>query len=82
MENNTEPTNINPQYIGLVERYKEARKQPISVWGMKMLSFRHWYRWNKDKLTIEERKYLQENICKIGFDDIEAPSKEIDPWDE
>lgn len=79
--------NINPKYIDMVERFKAIpndRKHSIQRLKMILFKFEPWYKDHRDKLTKDEREYLQTNIYRVGKEDEleESPSEEKDPWDE
>ena len=58
---------IAPKYLALVERYKAEPFKSIKRIKM-MMDFRWWFRRNKDKLTDDEKEYLQNNITKVNCD--------------
>lgn len=60
---------IAPKYLALVERYKAEPFKSIKRIKM-MIDFSCWYRNNRDKLTDDEKEYLQANICKVDCDNI------------
>ena len=59
----TEKT-IAPEYLALVERYKAEPFKSIKRIKM-MMDFMAWFRNNRDKLTDDEKEYLQNNITKV-----------------
>ena len=58
---------IAPKYLALVERYKAEPFKSIKRIKM-MMDFIWWFRRNKDKLTDDEKEYLQNNITKVNCD--------------
>lgn len=58
---------IAPKYMALVERYKAVPWKSIERIKM-MMDFVCWFRNNKDKLTDDEKEYLQTNICTVNTD--------------
>ena len=78
--------NIDQKYIDMVERYKAIpndRKHSIEKLKMILFKFEPWYCVNRDKLTKEEREYLQENISRVDKEEeTETKKEDIDPWDE
>ena len=58
---------IAPKYLALVERYKAEPFKSIKRIKM-MMHFIWWFRRNKDKLTDDEKEYLQNNITKVNCD--------------
>ena len=58
---------IAPKYLALVERYKAEPFKSIKRIKM-MMDFIWWFRLNKDKLTDDEKEYLQNNITKVNCD--------------
>ena len=58
---------IAPKYLALVERYKAEPFKSIKRVKM-MMDFICWFRNNRDKLTDDEKEYLQTNICKVNND--------------
>lgn len=63
----TENKDIAPKYLALVERYKAEPFKSIKRVKM-MTNFVWWYRKNKDKLTEDEKEYLQANITEVNCD--------------
>ena len=59
----TEKT-IAPKYLALVERYKAEPWKSIKRVKM-LMDFICWFRNNKDKLTDDEKEYLQSNITEV-----------------
>ena len=55
---------IAPKYLALVERYKAVPWKSIERIKM-MMDFICWFRSNRDKLTDDEKEYLQSNITKV-----------------
>ena len=58
---------IAPKYLALVERYKAEPFKSIKRIKM-MMDFIWWFRRNKEKLTDDEKEYLQNNITKVNCD--------------
>jgi hypothetical protein len=67
--------NIDKKYIDMmVEKFKaipKDRKHTAERIKMILFEFKPWYISNRDKLTKEEREYLQANISRIDKDDKE-----------
>lgn len=63
----TQTKNIAPKYLALVERYNAVPWKSIERIKM-MMDFVCWFRNNKDKLTDDEKEYLQNNITKVDCD--------------
>lgn len=79
--------NINPKYIDMVARFKAIpndRKHSIQRLKMILFKFEPWYKDHRDKLTKDEREYLQTNIYRVDKEDEveESACEEKDPWDE
>ena len=79
--------NINPKYIDMVARFKaipDDRKHSIQRLKLIVFKFEPWYKDHRDKLTKDEREYLQTNIYRVDKEDEleESPCEEKDPWDE
>ena len=62
----TEKT-IAPEYLALVERYKAEPKRSFKH-TKTIMNFTWWFRRYKDKLTDDEKEFLQENICRVNDD--------------
>ena len=82
----TESTNINPQYIDMVARFKAIpnnRKHCVQRLKMMLFKFEPWFRRHREELTKDEREYLQANIYRVDKEDKvdESSCEEIDPWD-
>ena len=60
---------IAPKYLALVERYKAEPKKSFKHTKM-VMEFTWWFRNNKDKLTEDEKAYLQANICEVNDDNL------------
>ena len=60
----TQTKDIAPKYMALVERYKAVPWKSVERIKM-MLDFMAWFRNNRDKLTDDEKEYLQSNITKV-----------------
>lgn len=65
----TQTKNIATKYMALVERYKAEPFKSIKRVKM-MIDFISWFRNNRDKLTDDEKEYLQSNITKVDCDNI------------
>ena len=77
--------NIDQKYIDMVTRFQaipKDRKHCVERLKLILFKFEPWYREHRDKLTKDEREYLQTNIYRVDKDEDETPPKEIDPWDE
>ena len=55
---------IVPKYLALVERYKAVPWKSVERIKM-MMDFICWFRSNRDKLTDDEKEYLQSYITKV-----------------
>ena len=55
---------IAPKYLALVERYNAVPWKSVERIKM-MMDFICWFRSNRDKLTDDEKEYLQSNITKV-----------------
>lgn len=55
---------IAPKYLALVERYKAQPWKSVKRIKM-MMDFICWFRNNRDKLTDDEKEYLQSHITKV-----------------
>ena len=51
---------IRQQYIDMVTRFEEARWISVQYWMLQ--DFKEWYDNHQDKLTEEEKMFLNENI--------------------
>lgn len=59
--------NIDQRYIDMVERFKglpNIRKNNVARLKM-IIKFCNWYRQNEEKLTNDEKEYLQSNIYEV-----------------
>ena len=65
----TENKDIAPKYLALVERYKAEPFKSIKRVKM-MMDFISWYRSHHEKLTDDEKEYLQTNITKVDCDNM------------
>lgn len=64
--------NIDPKYIDMVARFQAIpndKKHFIKRFKLMYLKFEPWFRKNRDRLTEDEREYLQANIYRVKQED-------------
>ena len=69
LSDETPTKDIAPKYMALVERYKAEPFKSFKRVKM-MMDFTWWFRNNKEKLTEDEKAYLQANICEVNDDSL------------
>ena len=67
LSDETPTKDIAPKYLAMIERFIAVPKKSFKHTKM-VLDFTWWFRNNKDKLTEDEKEYLQTNICKVNTD--------------
>ena len=65
----TSTKDIAPKYMAMIERFNAVPKKSFKHTKM-VLDFTWWFRNNKDKLTEDEKAYLQANICEVNDDNL------------